>query len=238
MCISKELIENRIENFWGYGNLNSKIWFIAMEEGTNGNLKELNQRFIKTKNKSVLDCKNDMLDVPEHIRFYSGAKPPLQSTMSKLIRVLLNILNPLNIDTEDVRRFQRDEFGRLNSNHCSLEFMPLPVPKSDMWIYNCTDIDYLKDRESYHKRIMPLRIKLFNNLIIKYKPKIVIFYSLKYFDKWQSISNTKFASIGDRIWSGKSTTTNFYIIPHPQTFGLTNNNWNEYGLLIKNNTKF
>jgi len=33
--ISKELIEKRINKFRGYGNLNSDIWFIGMEEGFN-----------------------------------------------------------------------------------------------------------------------------------------------------------------------------------------------------------
>jgi len=234
MCISKELIEDRINNFWGYGNLKSKFWFVSMEEGTSGNLDELKNRFIKTKGKSVLDCKNDMLDVPEHIKFYSGIKPPLQSTISKLIRVLLNILYDSTISTEDIRKFQRDEFGRLNSNHCSLEFMPLPVPKTDMWIYNCVDIDYLSDRESYNQAIMMKRIRLFSKLIDNYKPEIVIFYSLKYFDKWKMITNSNFISLGNRIWISEDKQTKFFIIPHPQTFGLKNTDWDNYGKIIKN----
>jgi len=236
MCISKELIEDRINNFWGYGNLKSRFWFVSMEEGTNGNLDELKNRFLKTKGKSVLDCKNDMLDVPEHIKFYSGINPPLQSTISKLIRVLLNIIDDGNINTEDIRKFQRDEFGRLNGNHCSLEFMPLPVPKTDMWIYDCVDINYLSDRDSYNQAIMMKRIKLFSNLINKYKPEIVIFYSLKYFDKWKMITDSNYKSIGNRIWISENTKTKFFIIPHPQTFGLKNKDWDNYGKIIKKQT--
>ncbi len=233
MCISKELIENRINNFWGYGNLNSKFWFMSMEEGTNGNIKDLTQRFNKTQGKSVLDCKKDMLDVPEHIKYYSGTKPPLQSTMSKLIRALLNILNDEKVDIEMIRNFQRDRFGRIDSNHCSLEFMPLPVPNTDSWIYDCVGIDYLETRDLYNLEIMPLRIKLFNELIVKYEPKTVIFYSLKYFDKWKLISGTELNSIGNRIWYGKRNNTSFFVIPHPQTFGIKNQDWNNYGKIIK-----
>ena len=233
MCISKELIEDRINNFWGYGNLNSKYWFIAMEEGTGGNIKELTQRFIKTKGKSVLDCNKDMLDIPEHIKYYSGITPPLQSTTSKLIRVLLNILNDDKVDTEKIRNFQRDKFGRLDSNHCSLEFMPLPVPNTDSWIYKCVDIDYLSDRQSYNYKIMPKRIKLFHELISNYKPSAVIFSGLTYYDKWEQISNTSFTQIGNKISYSKSNNINFFIIPHPGSY-LKNSDWDEFGKIIKN----
>ena len=56
MCISKEIIENRINNFLGYGNINSKIWFFSIEEGTKGNLQALEERFRATRDKSILDC--------------------------------------------------------------------------------------------------------------------------------------------------------------------------------------
>jgi len=238
MCISKELIENRINNFWGYGNLHSDFWFVSMEEGTSGYIDELKERFIKTKNKSVLDCKEDMLDIPEHIRYYSGTRPPLQSTISKLIRVLLNIIGKQNVNTEDIRIFQRDKFGRLDGNHCSLEFMPLPVPKTDMWIYDCVDITYLSDRESYNSKVMPERIILFKELINKNKPKVVIFYSLNYFKKWEMISDSVFSSIGERIWLSRSKNMNFYIIPHPQTFGMKNSDWDNFGKSIKETLTF
>ena len=43
--ITKELIENRINHFFGYGNIESDIWFIGMEEGFDGNLSDLKIRF-------------------------------------------------------------------------------------------------------------------------------------------------------------------------------------------------
>ena len=30
--INKELIQNRIDNFWGYGSLDAPVWFIGIEE--------------------------------------------------------------------------------------------------------------------------------------------------------------------------------------------------------------
>ena len=53
--INNDLIANRIKNYWGYGNLDSDMWFIGMEEGFSGSLHDLEKRFIKTKNKSVTD---------------------------------------------------------------------------------------------------------------------------------------------------------------------------------------
>ena len=52
--ITKEIIEDRIENFLGYGNLDSEIWFIGMEEGF-GDKKEVNGKRIAMSEEEIWD---------------------------------------------------------------------------------------------------------------------------------------------------------------------------------------
>ena len=40
----KYLVEERIKNFWGYGNFKSDIWFVGMEEGHSGDIESLVKR--------------------------------------------------------------------------------------------------------------------------------------------------------------------------------------------------
>ena len=183
-----DLIENRINHFWGYGNLQSDIWFVGMEEGFHGSLEDLNNRFQKTKNKNVIDIKDDMIGVKDHIKWFNN-NSNLQKTWHKLIFILLTLRSKENTAIDDLKHFQRNEFARLNSDHCSLEFMPLPSKSVNPrdWMYKQFGVDYLKNRKEYTKKIMPLRISLFKKIISQYKPKIIIFYSLSYLDKWKEI---------------------------------------------------
>lgn len=230
--IAKDLIENRINNFWGYGNLNSNVWFIGMEEGFHGSLLGLENRFNKTKNKSVIDLQDGMVDVKDHMRWFSE-KSSSQPTWRKLILILL-FLEDKKINNDKIKKYQKEKFGRLKSNHCSLEFMPLPcrsVGKAD-WFYDKFGIDYLVNRKSYIEKIMPTRIKLFKKLIEKYKPKIVIFYSLSYLKEWKKIIGSDVKKVGD-VYFKKSNNTNFFIIPHSTAYGKTNNDWTKIAKTIK-----
>jgi hypothetical protein len=225
--LSKELIENRIENFWGYGNLKSDVWFIGMEEGFGGTLDDLKARFEKTQNRSVIDIKNDMTDVDDHMKWFSS-KPNIQRTWSKLILILLAInYKKYNPDNEEIRSFQKNLFGRLEGNHCLLEFMPLPSKstKPQDWIYNQFNVNYLITRKTYIASITPRRILLLQKLIKINKPKILIFYSLTYLEKWKSITNKNFI-FSDGIYFNDSEETKYFIIPHPTAHGMTKIQWN------------
>lgn len=233
--IIKELIEDRINNFWGYGNLNSPIWFIGMEEGFTGNQKDLENRFLRTKGKSVLDCHKDMLDVPDHIKFYRGSNPPLQKTISKLIATIFYLQGKSNFDNDEIRKFQGTKFGRLDSNHCSLEFLPLPVnnTNTNSWKYAAIGIDYLLSRNKYQEKIFPIRIKLFRQLIQKHSPKVIIFYSLTFKSQWESIIGSFANNLGDETYACQNGDTCYFIISHPARKGLTNATWEKVCLKMK-----
>jgi len=231
--LTKKLIENRIYNFWGYGNLQSDVWFIGMEEGFGGTLLDLENRFLNTKDKSVMDIQNGYEDVKDHFQWFLK-KPKIQRTWSKLILILLSLNSEDKIDNKKIRKYQRTEFARANSNHCSLEFMPLPCRSTNAgdWFYGQFGIEFLGTRKEYLEKIMPLRIRLFQGLIEKYAPKTIIFYSLSYLDYWKNIIGHELMGKDSPYYynNGKSK---FFVIPHPVAHGMTNLEWVEIANKIK-----
>jgi hypothetical protein len=237
--ITKELIENRINNFLGYGNLNSDIWFIGMEEGFDGTLEELEQRFKATYNKKVIDIQNDMGSTTDHMKWFVK-NPPLQRTYSKIARMLL-LFGGKEISNNIIRNYQSNQLARIDSNHCLLEFMPLPnrsLNKSD-WLYQQFNIDYLQDRKTYLNIVRKIRNKLFKNLIKEHNPKIVIYYSLTYLDKWSNILEAKFTSIlSERLYCYELDGTCHFVTPHPTAHGLTNKEWDNISKEILNKSAY
>lgn len=232
--MNTDLIEQRIHNFLGYGNIKSNFWFFGMEEGFNGTMKELEKRFINTHHKHTFDAYEDMKDVKDHIKWFSK-NPPLQNTMKQLIRLYLSFRNQDNISTDKIRNYQELKFGRLSSDTCSLNLMPLPCKSTNErdWFYDKYNLDYLESRKTYFEKILPLRIKLYRNILSKYNPEVVVFYSLSYLDYWKKIIGKDFKKINNRLYYAKVNKTNFYVIPHPSAFGIKNDFWLESGKLIR-----
>ena len=248
--ITKEMIDNRIENFLGYGNLNSEIWFIGMEEGFNGDEQDLGNRFSSTKDKSIIDLQG-MPCVKDHLKWFQPDSP-IQKTWRKLILILLVLRSENNIDDKKIKQFQIEKLGRKESNHCILELMPLPCgsTKPTDWkkIYtkfgDKLGIDYLKSRQYYLDKVRPNRIEKFKGLVKglvdKHSPKTIICYGLTYLKEWEEIigpgRKEKEIEIGKRkLYFYKNDKTNFFVIPHPCAWGLTNNDWLGIASEIKQN---
>lgn len=223
--ITKELIEERINTFWGYGNLKSDIWFVGMEEGFNGSLNDLEDRFQRTHGKKVIDIQDDMIGVDDHTKWFSP-NSNIQQTWGKLILVLLFQRNGDIVSKETIKQYQRNNFGRLTSDHCILELLPLPSRSTNKkdWMYEQFHIEYLKDRRTYLHEIVPRRLTLFRKLLLQYNPKIVIFFSLSYLDYWKILINEDLQKNG-LIYQTRNVSPNFFVIPHPTAYGLSKNDW-------------
>lgn len=50
MITNKLLLTNYVENFYGYGNLNSDYWFVGKEETGGETYQKINSRLINWKN--------------------------------------------------------------------------------------------------------------------------------------------------------------------------------------------
>jgi len=223
--ITEQLIYDRIKSFLWYGDINSDIRFVGMEEWFWWSIEDLEIRLLHTDKKEVVDIFQDMKYVKDHIkRFIPNA--PIQRTLSKLILLQLFINWKKNINNDIIRHYQTSIFGRSWSNTCNLEFMPLPcrsINKKD-WVYSKFNIEGLSSRKEYIKTIMPKRIRLFKEKIAEYRPKIVIFYSLSYKQERDKIIGNTSESFNN-IFYNKTNSTSFFIVPHPTAHWYTKEDW-------------
>lgn len=200
-------VKGRIENFFGYGSLESPIWLIGMEDGIdiNGILRYLSLRFCLTHNKTTVDIEHGMLGVQDHLKWYTGSKVPIQSTYKNLIRIIFAYYNlefkfsgySDKDKKEKFSNFQKESLGRIcekNFPNAVLELMPLPSnsTKDEYWIYdwlvpNATDLN-LQSRPCYLNSYKKSRIEKLHNLIYqKNNPEVIICYSYKYKDDWLNV---------------------------------------------------
>lgn len=229
-----DLIRGRIKNFWGYGNLDGDVWFVGMEEGCDGSIPNLIQRFESTSHGEVFDIVDDMQANEEHLRWFKEGAPT-QSTYRKLIYLLLCFQTMKEPTLEDIREYQINHFGRKNNNHAVLELMPLPARslKESDWLYGSSGIDTLSSRREYLKANKPERVKRLQELVQIHKPKFVICYSMGYLDDWKILSPTPLKEvIGKKLYIAKDDSTVYAVVPHSVARGMSNNDWKDIAEFI------
>ena len=223
----KVLIQERIKNFWGYGNLNSQYWFIGMEEGYNESNEILLDRFTATTHQQVYDIYDDLKVDPSHVSWFED-RAPIQPTYRRLIEMMVYAETGSHPDKEAIREFQIKQLGRKKSNHALLELMPLPsksIAKKD-WLYAESGVDGLSSRKNYLETYKSVRTEALRNLIQEHKPKYVICYSLSYQEDWQQLTDAPFIEVNPRrLYLAKDGDTTIAITPHSVAQGLSNNDW-------------
>ncbi len=232
----KLLIQERIKNFWGYGNLRGDVWFVGMEEGYNENNEILLERFKATAHAEVFDIYDDLKVDPGHVYWFEDGAPT-QSTYRRLIYLLLYLQNKTEPTLEDIRDFQIKKFGRKISNHAALELMPLPaksINKKD-WLYTDADVEGLGSRKQYLEKYKPARVQRLRELIETHKPKIVIFYSRTYLSDWQGAVPMPLDEIlTQKLHIAKDHGTLYAVVPHSTAFGVSKSDWKEIAEAILN----
>ena len=101
----KILIQERIKNFWGYGNLDSPYWFIGMEEGYNEDNEILHDRFTATAHQQICDIYDDLKVDPGHVVWFEKSAK-IQPTWRRLIEMMLYAETNTFPDKEEIRAFQ------------------------------------------------------------------------------------------------------------------------------------
>ena len=129
------MIQERIRNFWGYGNLNGPYWFVGMEEGYSEENETLLDRFSNFVPPNVRYIRPFKIDHGHVYWFEEGA--PIQPTWRRLVEMLIYSETGKHPDKEAIRRFQIEHLGRIKSNHALLELMPLPSKSisEKHWLY-------------------------------------------------------------------------------------------------------
>lgn len=215
--ILNQLIDDRVENFLGYGDFNSKIWFIGMEEGG------LPMEDGKIKGKNAMDYYINLFETNKRKTFDDIENSDWQKAWGgkfhMLYRLSLYLENNKDVFHEYNKNFKSDfrkNFGKLKRDskgfsNCFLEFNPIPFRKSSkgsfFWRY-IAGKNYGEDvhnRESFLNYIRDKRLELLKDQLELCKPEIVIFYSKIYGDYLLPLANgnSKPIVIGDIIKNRK-----------------------------------
>lgn len=214
------LLQDFIQGFRGYGTFEAPWWFVGMEEGGGNDEAEIARRLSAWDKRGRLELD----DVAEFHREFGVSKfwkknPPTQPTWRKLIRLMLaaTMKQASEITLKQIREYQRDHWGRTESETCLLELLPLPSPDSEVWQYDAwSEICQLADRDSYREWMIPSRIEFIRRRIEKYRPKIVVFYGKEYLKYWQEIASVASWTDDSNGFSiCESAGTKFVAVPHP-----------------------
>ncbi len=200
-----------IFNFFGYGNLNGKYWFVGIEEG--GGYDNVNEvkKAIKIWDEQKGKIEGTTLDIFEYYKAYFGGenndafkelffKKP-QKTWEQVINILFSYNNKEK-NTNAILEYQHDEFGRRESGICHLNLLPLSCKRVADWKYNdyFPKVNCLKNKDKYIECLIEYRIGKIKDIISEKKPDFVVFYTKnKYRDK--KISN---------IFYNNGMSNNFY----------------------------
>lgn len=168
----------------GYGNPNGDYWFVGPEEG--GSIESIDLR-MKIWEELKAEHYTDIYEF--HKLFGNGTlrffdKPvKLQSTWAGLIEILI-AMRAEEYSVNRKREIQSTEFGRKTSNTCVIEL--LPYSSKSLTDFNW-DLQNKESKVDYIKRIKAMRMILLVNQLIKYQPKVVLFYSKAYLNEWIEI---------------------------------------------------
>ncbi|MDP2655090.1 MAG: hypothetical protein Q8P17_00820 [bacterium] len=232
--LTADLIRRRIENFWGYGNLEAPVWFVGMEEGLNPttDVAELEMRFRVADGKATVDMRHDMSALANHMRWFRpGAR--IQPTWKYPIALHLYLKNGKIPDKEEIRDHQARVLGdSVLKESTTIELMPLPSQKAheSTWLYAKYNVQGLSSREEYISTFMEARVRKLKDMLVRYKPKLVIFYSVSYLPKWSEIIGVHLGKVTSQMYFAKNGGTSFCIIP--QGHGMSYKRLYEYASLI------
>lgn len=248
MIQDKALLKNYIENFYGYGNLESDYWFIGKEEAGGETHQEINSRLETWKNmkgKKVVDT----YDFHKKVTNENGKtfeflfENKVQKTWLGLIKLIFS-LEDKNWNGSDIKKFRTERLGRTFSNNCLLEMFPLPSPKANEFNYS-EWTDY-RNRENYKNAIRNLRINNIKELIKENQPRFVTFYSTdkEYCSYWSQISEIDFDKIQANIFKerkrntlrvkiAKNGSTTYAIVNHPTSVGVPDEYYKTIGKQIR-----
>lgn len=259
MKINNAKLENYINQFYGYGNLKSDYWFIGKEEAGNAkdiharlkawtNLKspEITDNYLFHKNFATQIGKPNLFD-----RLFNESHTKIQKTWAGLIQLQYAIGKDELPSYTDLKTIQSNDLGRLDSDNALLELFPLPSRShSDHNYEKFTQLDYLKNKESYKAAVAKTRIDTLKELISKHQPKFVIFYSTnkEFINYWKKITGgLQFKEMqrlsnrsgGNRyLLLDKMGKTTFCITQHPTYRGTSGEELLKTGRIIRAFSKY
>ena len=220
VILEPELVQSRINTFWGYGSLDAPMWFVGMEEGleSDATLAHLAERFRVPNGKITTDMRRGMEKVYGHARWFNeGAL--VQPTWKYPIALYLYLKLGRAPTKEEIRDHQAFVLGDSEAKETTtVELMPLPSNKAHerTWLYGGLGIPGLSTRSEYLATYKPERVRKLRELFHTYQPKLAIFYSLMYLSDWAAVIGS-----APEMYFAQTNSTACCIVPQGASFGMS-----------------
>jgi hypothetical protein len=221
--------EKMARSFFGFGSWTAPYWFIGPEPGGECDSERIEAWSKDCHQQELCDCKqfHDALNKrykkseKKEVRWHTPRKnlttPILQPTWSKLIRLLFSFKAPSTREgNEHIRRYQQEHWGMFNDETCVIELSGLSAK-------NFKDSSRESNKEQIEERIANTILPKLN--ACKPKPKLVVMYGKREAVHWGEIAGT----VLEMEKPVKLHGTVFLFVPHPNTRGLNNDQWDRFG---------
>jgi hypothetical protein len=234
--LTRELIERRLNNFWGYGSFQAPVWFLGMEEGLSPqDKKELDKRFLAADGKLTIDMRRDMAELTGHMKWFRPPFP-IQPAWQYPIALYLFLKNNAEPSQQEIRGHQSIVLGDMELKETTaIELMPLPSAKADdsEWLYGNHGVPGLRTRQEYMDTYKGRRIQKLKALLTQYHPQLVIFYSASYRYDWECAIGAPLSLVTSQMYFLRTATTAFCAIPQGRARGMSYERIYEYGEVVK-----
>ena len=138
--INEKLLTDFSDKFLGYGNIKAPVWFIGMEPGSPDDIVLLENFFkvwLDRKKPAVDDVKKSHLQIgKQHYTKFFEDPVKYESTWGGLIKILFASQGKKDFNKEEVKIYQKEKLGRLDSDHCLLELFALPAKNNKSPYYD------------------------------------------------------------------------------------------------------
>lgn len=196
MLIEEKKLKHWIDNFYGYGSWDARIWFIDYEEGGGDTPEEVAEKFNYffdlAGSKAEL---NDIRELYRRVSFRAdGPRAEIFRNVneyrfgphSKPHGVWKNLIAFVHgyrrKKMPDVLAYQRKLFASAaNRSEALIPLYPLPSTHNHAWYYSWLDMPafpFLKSRPLYEEQMFGQRMNTIVENIRSYKPEVVLMHGM------------------------------------------------------------
>jgi hypothetical protein len=197
MLIKDRPLKHWMDNFYGYGSWQARVWFVAYEESGGDFPEEVSERLNYFSNVHASSTTATLCNVRE---LYKHVAAELEGTRGELFKNLFDYrFGPNAIihgiwknliafvhgykgeKLPDLLYYQQNNFAMDPSHEALINLYPLPSPHNHAWYYSWLDLPdfhFLKRRSSYESHVYKSRISKILQNIDRYKPEVVLMYDM------------------------------------------------------------
>jgi hypothetical protein len=198
MIIEEKALKHWIDNFYGYGSLKARIWFIGYEEGGGDLPEEVAEKLNYFNRNHPPNTPSKLCDIRELYRNVTlkldGPKSGLYknqyeyrfgnyATQHGFWKNLIAFAHGFrNEQLPDLLQYQRNSFLLPSEdNEAFIQLYPLPSSNNHAWYYSWLDMpqfSFLKSRALYQEHVYQNRIQRIAQNILEHQPELVVMYGM------------------------------------------------------------